>query len=717
MLFDDVFLYGSQYYRPPNPPEDQHPYHLQRIKNELGFNVVKLRLQWNWIERVRGELYLDEVEAMLDRCDSLGLGVIAEINLETAPYWLEGQHPEARYVNARGQAMELGPYDSTQGGGYPGLCFHHAVVREEMQRFLKLLIGAIKGHKSLLAYDCWNEPHLEPVWQCNYWGDTGDKLYCYCDESRAAFRVWLRNKYGSVDRLNKTWARAYTDFAQLSPPNRHGNYADWLDWMRFWFDTLAEHMQMRYQAIKAADPERQILSHSGAVPPFLARATACIHNWKLAAEVDVWGTSFAPKAPDWHLADMGGVLDATRSAARGKPWWVAEMSGGCLYNRGFRQKMPYTRPKDVRAWNWLSAASGAKGICYWCYLTESTGPEAGGFGLVPFSGELSERAREAARQSALMQQLQSVLCDYQPQPQVAVLYDPDNSTLLWAMENTDTLYGESFNGYARAIFESDVWARYLTYDTFDDIREKVLIVPMCLTLREDVAQKVKEFVAAGGILISDARMGLFDERGYLQPILPSFGLHEAAGLREEESYCSDPSFAPARSVPGGSRWPDEIYNGPMLSISEPIAGEVPTSEFLSPLRLEGADACGEWDGHVIAAHHIYGKGEVWYFGTYLGLSIYRGRTDALNAIKKILAEHTNPEVHAEILRPRLISGDGRKLLCVFNDDSYASHSDTVYLPEGVTQAVSLFDGKPVQVKTGCMTVTLDADDAQVYELK
>ncbi len=326
MLFDDTFLYGSQYWRPPNPPEDQHEFHLTRIKNELGFNVVKIRLQWNWLERERGVLYLDEVEKMFNLCDELGLGVVAEINLETAPYWLEEQHPETRYVNAKGQALELGAYDSTQGGGYPGLCFHNDVVCHEAERFLKLLVSAIRGHKSLLAYDCWNEPHLEPAWQCNYWADTGEKLYCYCEGSRQVFRNWLKGKYGDIETLNRTWARAYTDFAQLQPPNRHGNYADWMDWMRFWFDALAENMRFRYNAIKAADPDRMVLSHSGAVPPFLPRATAFIHNWKLAEGVDAWGTSFAPKAPDWRLAEMGGVLDATRSAARGKPWWVAEMS-------------------------------------------------------------------------------------------------------------------------------------------------------------------------------------------------------------------------------------------------------------------------------------------------------------------------------------------------------------------------------------------------------
>jgi hypothetical protein len=292
-----------------------------------------------------------------------------------------------------------------------------------------------------------------------------------------------------------------------------------------------------------------------------------------------------------------------------------------------------------------------------------------------------------------------------------VLYDPDNSTQLWAMECSDELYGNSFTGYTKAIFESDVRARYLTYDTFDQLQEKVLIAPMCLIMRQDIADKIKKFVADGGILITDTRMGLFDQRGFLQPTLPSFGLHEVAGLREEEAYCSDPSFKPSCT----EKWPDEVYNGPTLQFHEP-AGRVVTSEYLSPLRLEGAEATGSYEDMTVAAHHVYGKGEVWYFGTYMGLSIYRGDKDALRIVKDLIGRHVEPEVKGTVLRPRLITGDGRRLMAVFNDDPFAEHTDTIRLPAGVTSAVSLFDGKGYVVTDGYITLTLEGDDAQVLEL-
>ena len=46
---------------------------------------------------------------------------------------------------------------------------------------------------------------------------------CYCDASAAAFRDWLRDRYGDLDALNDAWGTAfwsqrYTDWAQVQPP-------------------------------------------------------------------------------------------------------------------------------------------------------------------------------------------------------------------------------------------------------------------------------------------------------------------------------------------------------------------------------------------------------------------------------------------------------------------------------------------------------------------
>ena len=123
-----TFIYGTQYYRIPNPPRDQHAYHLKRIKEELGFNTVKLFIQWNTQNPAPDKYDFEEMEEIFDICNRESLNVFVNTNLETCPYWLERQNPEARYVSANGQAIELGPNGQAQSGGYPGLCFHNNAI-------------------------------------------------------------------------------------------------------------------------------------------------------------------------------------------------------------------------------------------------------------------------------------------------------------------------------------------------------------------------------------------------------------------------------------------------------------------------------------------------------------------------------------------------------------------------------------------------------------
>ncbi len=214
---------------------------------------------------------------------------------------------------------------------------------------------------------------------------------------------------------------------------------------------------------------------------------------------------------NWDLADIAGVLDATRSASRGKPFWINEMSGGAgmlghsaetgsAY--AFRRTLPPTA-NDYKTWNWLGVCAGSKATVHWCYLEERTGPEAGGMGLVRTGGELTPRARGAAETARVLRDHSPLFFDYLPQPPVGILFDPDNSDLLLAMEATDQLYGDAHIGINRAVWKSDNFVKFVTYTTLDALAGlSVLIVPMCLTLTDDVAKAIAKFVERGGVLVA-----------------------------------------------------------------------------------------------------------------------------------------------------------------------------------------------------------------------
>ncbi len=719
MKLPPAYLYGTAYFRPPNPPRSDHRRHLTKIKQELGFDLIRIRMQWNAIHRKPDFFDWDEYDEIAGICDELRLKYFLETSLESSPYWLERAHPESRYVSANGQVMELGPYDATQFGGYPGLCWDHASVCREGERFLSALAGHFKHRPMLIGYDCWNEPHLEPAWTSNMWGNMGDRLFCYCNATRIAFRHWLARKYERVERLNDQWGRAYGSWDDVNPPPRHGTYSDWLDWGRFWYDQLEAHMRWRYSILKSADANRFVMSHSGAVPPFLPRPNAFIHNWKLAEPVDMWGTSYAPKYHNWDLATCSGTIDATRSAARGKPFWISEMSGGATYVRGFA-KSPLPRPKDYRAWNWLSVACGAKATVHWCYLEESTGMEATNFGLIRANGQTTERAVAARDVAAALRKYSHIIDAYRPDEQLGILYDPDNSMLLFAMENGDELYSRSHIGYYRAAWECDLHAKYVTYDHLDDLDGlKILIAPMCLTLPDHAATRIARFVEEGGVLLAEARTGLFDHRGYNRPVLPAGILAKVVGAVEGEALYSDPENRPILNNPRNESWPDPIYNGPAIRFTEPVDAEFRARAFLVPLEPSTAKPIARCEGVCLAVHNSYGRGSAYYLGTYAGLALAGEDGQAMKLVTSILSRHCRPKVRGGALRPRLIEGpaeSGEALLAVFNNSRTQRLTDRIDTPRQYHRAVSVHGNQPVSIGHGVIDVAVDPEDVLMLHL-
>ena len=99
-----VFTYGTHYWRPPTPPREDHYHHLRKIKNDLQFDIIRLRLLWNWHHRGVDEFVFDEVHEIFDVCDTINLNVLIEVSLENA---LRGckipVHPGAkRYYDEHG---------------------------------------------------------------------------------------------------------------------------------------------------------------------------------------------------------------------------------------------------------------------------------------------------------------------------------------------------------------------------------------------------------------------------------------------------------------------------------------------------------------------------------------------------------------------------------------------------------------------------------------
>jgi hypothetical protein len=591
-------------------------------------------------------------------------------------------------------------------------------VQQAAARFTRELVKVVAPHPSMYAYDCWNEPHIEPAWARNIWVQPQELLYCYCDKTIENFRRWLAHRYGSLDQLNQAWVRHYSDFQEVDPPRAMGTYMDWVDWRNYIIERSTWEMKFRVNNIKAEDPHHLLESHGAHHPPIDAVAVNGTSGWRLAEVVQTWGLSNFPRWGEFPVHIGSAKIEISRSNAAGKPFWMTELQGG--HGSSGLQQSPHMRPRDIRLWNWLAVAGGAKGIIYWTYHAEATGTEATGFGLVDRDGSQTERVLEAAKNNHLIQTYWDILKDYKPKPEVAILSDPDSAILTYAMAGNEDPSTQSFRGYYKALWKMDLWADFIEQSGIAKSNYKVLIAPWHLIGEKECCAQLRRYVESGGTLILEAGFGLFDERCFYNPVVPPWGLADVFGYREKESYYlqSKGEPGPLAQLLGPSVLPtaEQIYFEPEIQWSEPAPIRVKAHTFLTPVEITSATAIATCQSLTVGARKQVGKGQVFYTGTNLGGSITAGNDTGIELLRAIVTSVVQPEVRSKKLRPRLIQGPNRSLLAIFNDTA-ADETESIALPAHYRRAVDIHGQQEQRIENHTLQVTVPYEDVVVLLLE
>lgn len=709
------FIYGTHLYRPPNPPPSERKEMFRAIAHQYKFNLTRIYLAWVYCNPERDRFDFSELEQVLQYCDEFGIRVLMGVVIEEAPYWLEQLHPETRFVDAKGRAQRLADSGNNVSGGWPGLCLDWEPVQQAAARFIREMAKVVSPHPSMYAYDCWNEPHIEPAWPRNIWATPGDVLFCYCDKTISAFQQWLKGKYGTLDHLNEAWVRRYPDWTAIDPPGAMGTYLDWIDWRAFIIDRSTDMMRFRVDNVRAVDPHHVLESHAATHAPLDDIAVSGINGWRLAEVVDTWGLSLFPRWGKLSVFEGAAKVEVTRSYAAGKPFWMTELQGG-HGNDGLRRS-PKMRARDIRLWNWMAVAGGAKGLIYWTYLTEATGTEASGFGLVARDGSPTERVLEAAEDNRLIQANWDIIRNYRPQPEVAILFDQDNAILSYAMSGDENVSTQSFRGYYKALWNADVWVDFIEPRSLQAAKYRVIVVPWHLIGKRETCEWLQHFAEAGGTLLLETAFGMFDERCFFNPVIPPHGLAEVFGYREEESYFLESNARSQRQVtPQGLPESERIYYSPEMAFNSPIAARIQGHTFLTPIRALGATPIATSYGFTVAASRKVRDGQVYYVGTNLGASIAAGSEGALELVKSIVTRVVRPAVTADTVRPRLIQAPQAGLLIVFNETSQDQVA-RIAVPSQYHHAVELYENREQRLDENTVQTTVPYQGVSVLRLE
>ena len=257
------FVYGTAFYRPPNPPRSQRREMLKTIARDYKFNIIRIYSSWVYHNPEPERFDFEELDEVLRYCDEFGLRVLMGVITEDAPYWLEAAHSETRFLDARDQPQRLAGSGNNVSGGWPGLCLDWEPVREAAGKYIREMAKVVAAHPSMYAYEVWNEPHLEGSWSHHFSATVDERLFCYCSRTIAQFQHWLERRYGIIEQLNEAWVRRYPNWKVIDPPRVTGTYLDWVDWRRFIIDRSTDEMRFRVDNVRGVDSHHLLESHAG----------------------------------------------------------------------------------------------------------------------------------------------------------------------------------------------------------------------------------------------------------------------------------------------------------------------------------------------------------------------------------------------------------------------------------------------------------------------
>ncbi len=570
---------------------------LLKIKG-LGFNTVRTWVEWNVGEPREGEYRLENLDLLLRLADEVGLRVIVQVYVDSAPEWVGAKYPEGRYAAQDGQAI---PSQAA-----PGFCFDNKNVRKAVLGFFQEVASHASKSKAFYGWDLWSEPAALNWARVGY---KSEPMFCYCPASMERFREWLQKKYGTLDKLNVAWHRTFTDWKQVEPP-RFGTiltYTDFMDWRVYYGYKLAEDLKMRSDAVKAIDATHVTTSHAPNPSPLvrtLADPYDPTDDFLMKDSVDYFGTSFYPKLTaveyNWKLNRRVLAMDLTASMTGGRGFYVGELQSGFgVHGTTIGSEVTAS---DLEMWTWGMISRGARAINYYAFYPMNAGYESGGYGMIQLDGTLTERSKRAGEAAKRIEANADLLLLAKPkQAEAAIVFSP-LVPLLGGYDEEDSRNAmhKALAGYHRMFFERNLPVEVLSSRELagrDLQKYKLIVLPYPLMMTKDEAGALKEYVSKGGHLFVEARPGWVNEDGHAEAAVPGFGWTEMCGVRES-------SIAPAKEVT--VKWGDAEFTG--MSFAEHFT-------FLD----EGTRVVATFtDGTPAGYEHAYGKGSVILLGTFAG---------------------------------------------------------------------------------------------------
>jgi beta-galactosidase len=514
-------LFGASYYHEYQPYERLEE--DVRMMVEAGFSFVRVGDSiWSRCEPAEGRFDLDWLGRVLDAMHGADIEVVLTTPTYAIPPWLSRKHPEvmARYGDGRRAYF----------GGRQNMDLSHPAYRYYAGRIIRKLLERYAGHPAVVGFQVDNE--------------TGTGML-HNHEVFGAFVERLKDKFGTVDRLNEVWGLDYwshrlgswEDLWRPEPRARIGpgmsgntNPGYDLEWRRFQSSLTTEFLAWQTDIVREYARPEQFVTQD--VVGGHGRGDS--DRYRISEVVDILGEN------TYHPTQDGLALPAAEEITAA-PEWMEESGAWSIYLKGDMGRSggrpnflvteinantiggpadnfpPYDGQWRLAAYAYVSR--GANAIAYWHWHTLHYGNETYWGGILGHDHEPNRCYREISRIGNELRRHGDLLTDIEADADVAFLYSQDSK---YALEFQPCLrlpgrrgpdpssYQRVFDSFYRAFFEARAQAA-VVHPPQDFERFRVLVVPALYVADDALLDMLVRYADGGGHLLLSFRSGYADE--------------------------------------------------------------------------------------------------------------------------------------------------------------------------------------------------------------
>ncbi|MGV9307953.1 beta-galactosidase [Nonomuraea sp. NPDC003727] len=553
-----------------------------RAMRQAGVNIVSLAIfSWARLQPRQDVWTFEWLDEVMDLLHAHDIAVDLATATASPPPWLTTRHPEILPVDRDGRTLWQGARQHWRPTS--------PIFREHALRLVRAMAERYGTHPALAAWHVSNELGCHNV-------------YDFSDDAAAAFRIWLRDRYGTIEELNRAWATAfwsqgYGDWAEILPPRLAASYPNptqQLDFKRFSSDALKDYLRAERSVL------RELTLRIPVTTNFMVMGDTSGMNYAdWAPEVDFVSNDHylltGPQAQD----ELSFSANLTGSLAGGRPWFLMEHSTSAV---NWQPVNLAKKPGGLARDSLTHVAYGADAVCFFQWRQSAAGAEKYHSAMVPHAGTDSEVFRSVVDLGATLRALAPVAGTRRRRAAAAIVFDWDSwwageldshptSRLRYRQEALDW-----YSAFAAAGVRVDVISSGDSFSHYD-----LVVAPILHVVPAELAERLNGFVAGGGHLVTTYFSGIVDENdhvwlgGYPGP------LRDLLGIRIEE-------FGP-------------LLEGDRVDLDLGVSGTLWTDriDVVAPdVEIVASYASGDHAGRPAVTTRPVGPGSASYVSTRLG---------------------------------------------------------------------------------------------------